>query len=182
MLSSWRSLTPRRLRLEGATWIAVAIGLLFFVRPVTRRQKWSTFAASFGFGLFGITDFLEAPLQGQLPAWLWVFKIVSAAWILACRFWYVGWDRFRFTDRYFLFGLGGLLAALAVLGLQRILYGTESLMRELIVTICASFADERRPQEPARATDSPPWRAPVCGPLRVAPSRLCCAQAIFAPL
>ena len=116
-------------RLEGAAWMAVAIGLPFVVRPRTRRQKWSTGAASFGFVLFGITDFLEVPLQGQLPAWLWVFKIGCAAFILSCRFSHLGWNRFRLTDRYFLFGLGCLVATLGVIGLQQVLYGTGSLVR-----------------------------------------------------
>lgn len=116
-------------RLEGAAWFAIAIGLPFYIRPSTTRQKRSILAASFGFVLFGITDFLEAPLQGQLPAWLWVFKILCAAWILSCRFFYVGWSRFRITDRYFLFGVACLAASLAVIYLQQILYGSDSLLR-----------------------------------------------------
>jgi len=116
-------------RLEGAAWIAVAIGLPFSIRPSTNRQKLSVLAASFGFALFGITDFLEAPLRGQLPAWLWTFKILCAAWILSCRFFYVGWNHFRLTDRYFLFGIACLIASLAVICLQQILYGSDSLLR-----------------------------------------------------
>lgn len=116
-------------RLEGAAWIAVAIGLPFVVRPATARQKWSVFGASLGFVLFGVTDFLEAPLRGQLPAWLWIFKIVCAALILSCRFSYIGWNRFRLTDRYFLFGVACLIATLAVIWLQQILYGPDSLLR-----------------------------------------------------
>lgn len=116
-------------RLEGVAWIAVAIGLPFYIRPATRRQKWSIYAASLGFVLFGVTDFLEAPLRGQLPAWLWIFKISCAAVILSCRFSYVGWNRFRITDRYFLFGAACLAATLGVIWLQRVLYGSDSLAR-----------------------------------------------------
>jgi hypothetical protein len=115
-------------RLEGVAWVAVAIGLPFYIRPATTRQKLSVLAASFGFILFGITDFLEAPLRGQLPAWLWIFKISCATLILSCRFSYIGWSRFRLTDRYFLFGVGCLIASLAVILLQQILYGSGSLL------------------------------------------------------
>ena len=116
-------------RLEGIAWVAIAIGLPFVVRPITRRQKWSTLAASIGFVLFGLTDFLEAPLRGQLPGWLWMMKIFCAALILSCRFSYIGWNRFHFTDRYFLFGLSCLTATLAVIWLQQLLYGPDSLMK-----------------------------------------------------
>lgn len=110
-------------RLEGLAWWIVAAALPFVVKPKTPRQKWAIALASLGFVLFGITDFLEAPLRGQLPPWLWLFKIGCAAWILSSRFFYIGWNRFRLTDRYFLFGLACLTATLGVIWLQHVLYG-----------------------------------------------------------
>ena len=73
-------------RLEGAVWFGLAIGLPFYLRPRSKRQRYSVAAASLGFILFGISDFLEAPLRGQLPIWLWIYKIACAALILSCRF------------------------------------------------------------------------------------------------
>ncbi|MEP3213037.1 MAG: hypothetical protein ABJQ29_07590 [Luteolibacter sp.] len=73
------------------------------------------FAASFGFLLFGISDFLEASTYGDMPPWLWAMKMGCAAWLLACRFSYIGWRNFRFTDRYFLFALFCLAASIAVI-------------------------------------------------------------------
>ncbi len=111
-------------RIEGVAWWAVAIALPFLVPHSTARQKLSIFAASFGFFLFGISDFIEAPFRGQLPWWLWVYKIACAAFILGCRFHYVGWRRFRLRDRYFLFGVFCLTATFGVIVLQHYLYGT----------------------------------------------------------
>ena len=111
-------------RLEGAAWLGVAIGLPFYLRPRSKRQRYSIAAASLGFILFGTTDFLEAPFRGQLPAWLWIYKIACAAFILSSRFFYVGWHRFRFSDRYVLFGLFCLIASMAVIYLQHRLYAS----------------------------------------------------------
>jgi hypothetical protein len=57
-------------RIEGFVWFGIAVALPFFVRRQTKRQNFAVFLASFGFVLFGMTDFLEAPLRGQLPRWL----------------------------------------------------------------------------------------------------------------
>ncbi len=111
-------------RLEGAVWFGLAIGLSFYLRPRSKRQRYSVAAASLGFILFGISDFLEAPLRGQLPIWLWIYKIACAALILSCRFFYVGWHRFRLSDRYVLFALFCLIASIAVIYLQHQLYGS----------------------------------------------------------
>lgn len=109
--------------LEGFAWWVVAIVLPFRIPRRTARENVAVFAASAGFVLFGITDFLEAPLQGQLPWWLWTAKIACAASILGCRYHYLGWHRFRLTDRYFLFGLGCLTASIGAIVLQQYLYG-----------------------------------------------------------
>ncbi len=109
-------------RFEGTAWMVIAVVLPFVVKRETRRQNLSVFAASVGFVLFGVTDFLEAPLQGRLPAWLWVAKILCAAFILSCRYSYVGWDKFRLKNRYLVFGLGCLASSLGVIFLQHWLY------------------------------------------------------------
>lgn len=111
-------------RIEGIAWWIIAVVLPFVVKYPTRRQHWAVFAASLGFILFGISDFLEAPVHGQLPWWLWALKVFCAAWLLACRFFYVGWHRFRLTDRYVLFAIFCLFAVFGVMVLQHYLYGS----------------------------------------------------------
>ena len=109
-------------RTEGIAWFGIAIALPFLVSRKNRRQNIAVFLASFGFVLFGITDFIEAPLRGQLPWWLWAYKIVCAGFILSCRYIYLGWHRFNFKDRYLIFGLSCLAASLGVIFLQQYLY------------------------------------------------------------
>ena len=110
-------------RLEGAAWWIIGLALPFFVPHQTRRQRWALVGAFFGFVMFGVTDFLEAPLRGQLPWWLWGLKILCAAWLLCCRFFYIGWHRFRLTDRYVIFAAFCLIAVFGVMALQHYLYG-----------------------------------------------------------
>ncbi len=109
-------------KVEGIIWVIIALSLPFFVRAISARQRFSIAAASVGFTLFGVSDFIEAPLRGQRPSWLWAFKIPCAAWILSCRFFYLGWDRFRFNDRYVILGLECLLASAVAISLQHSLY------------------------------------------------------------
>ncbi len=101
-------------RLEAFIWFGVAAALPFVIKPKSREQWLATIGASFGFILFGITDLLEAPTHGRMPAWLWAFKIACAAFLLACRFTYTGWRNFRITDRWFLFGIACLAACIAI--------------------------------------------------------------------
>jgi len=109
--------------LECLTWIGIAVALPFVVKCSSRRQRIVVLAASVGFVFFGFSDFWEARTHGQLPPWLWVYKIGCAAFILSCRFSFVGWHQFRFTDRYLLFGLFCLAASLGAIVLQYVLYG-----------------------------------------------------------
>jgi hypothetical protein len=109
--------------LEGLMWMGIAVAVPFVLKPKTRQGISAIAAASLGFVLFGISDFLEAPTNGQLPAWLWLFKILCAGFLLATRFWYIGWDRFSFRDRYVVFGVCCLIATAGVIYLQNRLYG-----------------------------------------------------------
>jgi hypothetical protein len=102
-------------RIEAGFWFAIAAALPFLVRASSPRQRISVIVASLGFVIFGITDILEAPTHGEAPGWLWLMKISCAAFLLACRFSYIGWRNFRVTDRYFLFGLLCLAAAIAII-------------------------------------------------------------------
>jgi hypothetical protein len=72
-------------------------------------------AASLGFVIFGISDIIEAQTLREPPAWLWPLKITCAAFLLSCRFSYIGWRNFRITDRYFLVGLLCLAASVFIM-------------------------------------------------------------------
>ena len=114
-MSDLQTLTGHFNGFEAIVWFLVALGLPFVIKSVSRRQRLSVFAASFGFVLFGITDLLEASEDGAIPAWLWAFKIACAAILLTCRFFYIGWGNFRVKDRWFLFGMFCLAASVALM-------------------------------------------------------------------
>jgi hypothetical protein len=98
-------------RAEAAIWFLVALVLPFVVTSQSRKQRVAVLAASLGFVLFGITDLLEAARVGNIPAWLWAFKITCAAYLLACRFLYIGRRNIRLNDRWLLFGLFCLIVS-----------------------------------------------------------------------
>ena len=102
-------------RAEGLIWFLVAAALPFMIPSESAAQRTAVFIASAGFILFGISDFLEAPTHGNMPAWLWALKIGCATLLLACRFTYIGWKNFRITDRYFLFGFLSLAVSIAIM-------------------------------------------------------------------
>lgn len=102
-------------RAEALVWFAVAACLPFVVRSASRRQIRCVFAASFGFVLFGVTDLLEAGRVGDVPAWLWAFKIACGSHLLVCRLIYIGRENFRPDDRWLLFGLFCLAVSVALI-------------------------------------------------------------------
>ncbi len=103
---------------EGTIWFLIALGLPYFIKPLAKEKKLAIGIASLGFVAFGISDFLEATHQGEIPLGLLVFKIVCGAVILSGRFTYVGWKEFRLTDRYFLFSLFCLIAVLGIVAVR----------------------------------------------------------------
>ena len=105
-------------RAEALVWFLVAISLPFVVPSASRRRCLCVLAAVFGFVLFGVTDLLEAERTGAIPAWLWASKIACGVFLLSCRIFYVGWENFRFNDRWLLFGLFCLAATVALITLR----------------------------------------------------------------
>lgn len=100
---------------EGFIWIAVAIVLPFLFKLPTKKKKWGIGIASIGFVLFGISDLLEASIDGEIPVYLLVYKILCGAIILSGRYTYMGWKKFSPRDRYFLFGLFCLIAVSGII-------------------------------------------------------------------
>lgn len=90
---------------EACIWFTVAAGLSFVIRTHSKTQLVSVRIAAIGFVLFGISDLLEAPTRGLIPAWLWALKISIATLLIGCRALYVGKKNFRLTDRWLIFGM-----------------------------------------------------------------------------
>ena len=108
-------------RLEAVAWFVIALVLPFRIARRTPRQNLSVFTASAAFVAFGITDLLEAPTHGNLPAWLWAAKIVCAATLLSCRYHYLGWHTFRLSDRYLIVAILCLTASILAMALPWLL-------------------------------------------------------------
>ncbi|MFO1042405.1 MAG: hypothetical protein U0941_11505 [Planctomycetaceae bacterium] len=106
--------------IEGILWFVVAAIILVRVPCATAIQRRAVFSGAAAFAVFGVTDFLESQTEGRIPGWLWGLKIACGAAILASRYSYEGWSRFRWYDREFLFGLGCLVAVGLIILLQKV--------------------------------------------------------------
>ena len=99
-------------------WIAIALYLLGRIKKIeTSRRKWAWPAVP-AFVLFGISDFLEAPYHGHLPASLWALKIFCGVVLFACRLGYLGRSKKAESIRLTIFGLVilGLVIAIQFVG------------------------------------------------------------------
>ena len=103
---------------ECASWITIAVVLPFWFRRCPANKRPVIYRASFTFVIFGISDYLEAPTHGYLPAWLWAWKILCAAYLLRCRYEYIGKEHFRWRDRTNILALACFLTVLLVMFLQ----------------------------------------------------------------
>ena len=103
---------------ECAAWLIVAIALPFWFRSSLPEKRGVIARASLTFVVFGVSDFLEAPSHGQLPPWLWAWKLLCAGYLLKCRFDYIGKDRFRWFDRTNLLALVCFAAVILAMFLQ----------------------------------------------------------------
>ena len=84
---------------ECATWLTIALALPFWFRRAPAVKRAVIWRAALTFVLFGISDYVEAPTHGHLPPWLWAWKILCAAYLLRCRYEYIGKEHFRWRDR-----------------------------------------------------------------------------------
>lgn len=103
---------------EACLWVLVAAVIVIRAPRKSRQQRWGVFLGAVSFVAFGLTDVIEARHQGSIPLWLWGFKILCGVGILSARYTWRGWSTFRWRDREFLFGLGCLIAVIAVIVLQ----------------------------------------------------------------
>ena len=103
---------------ECAAWLVIAIVLPFRFRacPVERRSVIAR--ASLAFVIFAVSDYLEAPTHGRLPPWLWTWKVLCVAYLLKCRYDYIGRGRFRWLDRTNILAGACFLAVLVAMFLQ----------------------------------------------------------------
>lgn len=103
---------------ESASWVIIAIVLPFWFRHCPGRKRPVIFRASFTLVLFGISDYLEAPRHGNIPPWLWAWKILCGAYLLWCRYDYLGKEHFRWRDRTNVLALVCFFTVLLVMFLQ----------------------------------------------------------------
>lgn len=104
--------------LECVAWLAIAIALPLWFRRCPADKRGVIFRASFTFVVFAVSDYLEAPTHGRLPWWLWAWKLLCAAYLLRCRYEYLGRDRFRWFDRTNLLAFACFVAVLLAMFLQ----------------------------------------------------------------
>lgn len=70
---------------EGAIWIGIALYILWRLPRHVAEHRAVLIVAACTFVLFGITDFIEAPIRGGMPLWLWAVKGVLLGILIACR-------------------------------------------------------------------------------------------------
>lgn len=103
---------------EAFLWMIVAGVIATRVRRENNQQCFAVVLGCIAFVVFGVSDLLEVSHEAAIPAWLWGMKIACGAAILSARYTWVGWSKFRWNDREFLFGLALLAATIAVIAIQ----------------------------------------------------------------
>ena len=103
---------------ECAAWLIIAGVLPFWFRAAPRDKRRAIAHASVTFVVFAVSDFLEAPTHGRLPAWLWAWKLLCATYLLKCRYDYIGKENFRWRDRTNILALACFIAVLLAMFLQ----------------------------------------------------------------
>lgn len=84
---------------EGAIWIGIALYLAWRLPRHVPNQRPILIIAACAFVLFGITDFIEAPIRGGMPLWLWAVKAVLLGILIACRLVYRRTERKLGTEK-----------------------------------------------------------------------------------
>jgi|GEM_PF-2068042 len=103
---------------EAALWWCAAAVIACRVPCTSLQQRVAVVLGGISFIAFGITDVLEATHERWIPLWLWGFKVLCGVGIFSARYTWLGWNRFHWRDREFLFGLGCLLAVVVLIWLQ----------------------------------------------------------------
>lgn len=107
---------------EAGLWFVVAVVIAVRVSAQSRQQHFAIVLASGSFIAVGISDLFEIGRNGHLPLWVWGWKICCGTAILVSRYTWLGWNRFHWRDREFLFGVGCLIAVMYVICVERYLY------------------------------------------------------------
>ena len=98
--------------------VVVAATIAINAERSRRSQLIAVVIGAVAFVFFGVSDLLELPTAGQLPAWLWGFKIFCGTLIFVARYTWRGWSQFRWRDREVVFGLSCLVAVSVVMSVQ----------------------------------------------------------------
>ena len=119
LMSLWPQIYRWFNLIEALLWLIVAAIVSFRVPRSTSQQRRGVALGAFAFVLFGLSDVVEVQHTGNYPWWLWGWKIICGTLILVSRYTYIGWHRFRWRDREFLFGLSCLIAVMIVIFIQQ---------------------------------------------------------------
>jgi hypothetical protein len=103
---------------EAVLWWCAAMVIVCRVPCASLQQRGAVVLGGISFIAFGVTDVLEATHEHWIPLWLWGFKVLCGVGIFSARYTWRGWNRFRWSDREFLFGLGCLIAVMMLVWLQ----------------------------------------------------------------
>jgi hypothetical protein len=94
----------------------VVLPFWFRARPPEKRRVITR--ASITFIAFAVSDYLEAPMHGRLPVWLWAWKLLCVTHLLKCRYDFIGRENFRWRDRTNILALVCFVAVLLAVFLQ----------------------------------------------------------------
>ena len=103
---------------EAGLWVIMAIVIPLQAKCASRQQRLAVVLACLAFLAFAASDLLEINFETAIPWWLWGMKIACGTAILAARYTWLGWEKFRWRDREFLFGIFLLAATVTVIVLQ----------------------------------------------------------------
>jgi len=104
--------------IEGILWLFVAATIAIRTPRNNSQQKAAVVLAVVAFVLFGLTDFIEAHYEARVPLWLYAWKIACGSAIFTSRYTWLGWTRFHWTDREFLFAIACMIAIFAIMVYQ----------------------------------------------------------------
>jgi hypothetical protein len=108
---------------EGVLWMAVAAVVALRTPAADSRQRWAARCGVLALAAFGATDWLECRYEAIIPLWLWAMKIACGGAILAARYTWLGWRRFRFQEREVMFAVFCLVCVAGLIWLQRLAAG-----------------------------------------------------------
>lgn len=104
---------------EAILWLVVAAVVQGTGSGECPRRRFARRVGAVAFVFFGGSDLAEVFHEGNIPMWLWTWKITCGIAIFYARYQWRGWQTFRFSDREFLFGCFCMIAVVLLMLLQQ---------------------------------------------------------------